>query len=954
MKLSLKITCFLLLISFSLIHNAALGNTLSVQDLRAEYLDTPLGIDETAPRLSWNLTSKTNGASQSAYQMLVSSSQEGLHNNIGDLWDTGKIQSNQTVNIVYQGATLQSRQACFWKVRVWNQDGEPSAWSAPASWSMGLLSPDDWQADWINFKDSSSLNASQQSMALPPARYYRKTFAVEKPIKRAMIYATALGIYELSINGKRVSDQMFTPGWSDYRRRVYYNAFDATPLLSSNENTVGAILADGWYSGYLGYGLLVGYGPNKSGRNIYGKTPALMAQLEIEFEDGTRQIISTDSTWKTSAGPILQADMLMGETYDARLEQPGWNQNGFDDSKWDYAILAKDNGSIKAVFTDKAGAREMEFGFIAPPKIQAYSSVPIRPTQRIKPIEMTEPSPGTYIFNLGQNFSGVVEITVRGKRGDTITIRHGEMLHPDGRLMTENLRKAQAVDSYILRGDKQPETWSPRFTYHGFQFVELTGLSEKPGLDAVAGIVLHSDTPLASSFECSDPMVNQLFQNVVWTQRSNFFEVPTDCPQRDERFGWTGDAQTYVRAASYNADVAAFFTKWLDDLEEAQLPNGAYPDYAPYPMMHGKPNRGFASAWMDAGVICPWTIYQVYGDVRVIERHYGSMKRFMQFREQNSPDFLGVHIGNGWGDWLALGDTAPVEYVDTVYYAISARMMADMADAIGASSDAAHYREIFRSIQDAFTKKYMEANGRINVDFQTSYSLALFAGLIPQESAPAASERLAQLIEENDGRMSTGFLGTRPLLTVLTQNGNNDLAARLLQSRRFPSWGYEIENGATTIWERWNSFTKEDGFASVSMNSFSHYAFGAVCEWMFQSLAGIDCASPGYQQIIINPHPPTTGSNPNHEPIDWVKASYESIHGTIQSEWKQTEAAFELRVAIPANTTAQVHLPTSSVDTITVNDKMLSEQTHVELINTNKDRTLLLAPSGNYTFEVAR
>ncbi|MDP8244868.1 MAG: family 78 glycoside hydrolase catalytic domain [Candidatus Hinthialibacter antarcticus] len=954
MNFSLQKTAAVFFIFLGYLGAMAAADALTAQDMRTEYLVNPIGIDETQPRLSWKLDSDENGALQTAYQICVASSDELLHRNQFDLWDSGKTESSQSVNIAYQGAPLQSRQHCFWKVRVWGQDGRASHWSSAAHWSMGLLSNEDWKAEWTSFKDDAPMSASRENMVLPPARYYRKTFVANKPIKRAMAYASALGIYELSINGKRVSDQMFTPGWSDYRERVYYNAFDVTSLVQSKQNAIGAIVADGWYSGYLGYGLLVGYGPNQSGRNIYGKTPALLAQLEIEYTDGTSEIIATDASWKTRTGPIVKADMLMGETYDARLEQPGWNQPGFDDAQWESAIPAKDNGSTKAVFTDQAGKREMEFGFIEPKQITAYPSVPIRPTEKIKPIEITEPSPGTFIFNMGQNFSGVVQIKVKGKRGDTIVIRHGEMLHPDGRLMTENLRRAQATDTYILRGDSQPEIWEPRFTYHGFQYVELTGLTEKPSLNTVTGIAIHSDTPLTSSFACSDPMVNQLFKNIVWTQRSNFFEVPTDCPQRDERFGWTGDAQTYIRTASYNADVAAFFTKWLDDLEEAQLPNGAYPDYAPYPMMHGKPHRGFATAWMDAGIICPWTIYKVYGDVRVIERHYESMTRFMQFRQTNSPDFLGVNIGNGWGDWLALGDTAPVEYVDTVYFALSARMMAEMADAIGESDDAKQYRELYSSIKNAFAAKYLSDDGRIKHDYQTSYSLALFAGLVSEEQTQAASDRLVELINENDVRMSTGFLGTRPLLTVLTRHGNNDLAARLLQSRRYPSWGYEVENGATTIWERWNSYTKEDGFASVSMNSFSHYAFGAVCEWMFQSLAGIDCASPGYKEIIIDPHPPEYGSNPEQEPIHWVKASVESIHGAIGSEWKNSEAMFELSVRIPANTTAHVYVPAANLDQVQLNGKELSRQRDVILVRTENEKLVFFTPSGEYSFKVIK
>ncbi len=945
-----RLSPFIVFIALLSFFHAVPAEAMKISHLRCEYLENPHGIDEKQPRFSWRLESDRRGEKQTAYQILVASDPQPLRANQGDLWDSGKIESEETTHIVYMGKELLSRQPCFWKVRVWDTDGNPSPWSEPATWSMGLLEASDWQANWISFRDETPITASQNELQLPPARYYRKTFSAQKPIRRAMVYATALGVYELHLNGRRISEQMFTPGWSDYRKRVYYNTFDVADFLARGDNAIGVILADGWYSGYLGYGLLVGYGPNQCGRFIYGKTPSFMLQLEIEYEDGSTQINPTDPSWKVSRGPIVQADMLMGETYDARLEQNGWNQIGFDDRKWDNAILAEENGSTKALFHDQAGEREVELGFTPPQQIQSYPSVPIQPTAELRPIEITEPDTGVSIFNMGQNFSGVVRLKAKGPAGTRVQIRHGEMLHPDGRLMTENLRKAKATDVYILRGDDDFEIWSPRFTYHGFQYVELTGLPEKPSFDTITGVVLHSDTPLTGSFECSDAMVNQLFKNVVWTQRSNFFEIPTDCPQRDERFGWTGDAQIYARTATYNADVAAFFTKWLYDLEEAQLPNGAFPDYAPYPMMHGKPNRGFATAWMDAGVICPYTMYQVYGDRRMIARHYDSMKRFMSFRCGNSPDFLGVAIGNGWGDWLSLGQTTSVEYIDTVYFAQSAKYMAEMAAAIGNQEDAAEYSQLYDNIKKAFAKKYLESDGRLTVDTQTAYALALSVDLIPESIREQAANHLVELIHENDNCMSTGFLGTKPLLPVLTAAGYNDLAVRLLQNRKFPSWGYEIENGATSIWERWNSYTKENGFFSVAMNSFSHYSFGAVCEWMFRHLAGIDAETPGYKTISIHPHPPAPDSNPDHKTIDWVKAEYDSIRGKIKSEWKQEQDRFLLNVTIPVNTTAKITIPGSSIDQIRVNDQPISDVAEVRFLNGTNDCLCFSVESGNYQF----
>ncbi len=922
---------------------------LKVERLRCEYLPDPLGIDETAPRLSWIVTSDQRGECQTAWRILVATSAGELAKDNGDLWDSGRVESSQTVNIPYAGKALASRQPCYWKVMSWDGAGRPSAWSETAQWSMGLLDPADWQARWISFRDDSPLEASQEKMVLPPARYYRKPLEAANEVRRATVYASALGIYELEINGRRVGRSMFTPGWCDYAKRCLYNTFDVTDMIRQGQNVLGAIVADGWYAGYVGYGLLVGYGPNRCGRYMYGKTPAMLVQLELEYADGSRETIATDPTWKVATGPILEADMLMGESYDARLELAGWSSPGFDDSTWTAAVAAEDNGSLKAQFIDQSGPREVELGFRKPPRMQAHPGVPVVPIEEIRPRAITEPGPGVYIFDMGQNFSGVVRLKVRGPAGARIQIRHGEMLHTDGRLMTENLRKARATDTYILRGDPEGEVWTPRFTYHGFQFVELTGYPGKPQLDAVTGLVIHSQTPLASSFECSDAMVNQLFRNVVWTQRANFLEIPTDCPQRDERLGWTGDAQIYARTASLNADVAAFFTKWLQDLEEAQLPDGPYPDYAPYPMQHGKPKRAFATAWMDAGVICPYTIYRAYDDQRVLERHWESMERFMEYRRRVSPDFLGVALGNGWGDWLALNETTPVEYVDTIYFAYSSKLMAEMAEALGKPEAARKYREWFGAIAAAYAKKYIDAEGRLTVQTQSAHALALYVGLVPGHLRQAYADRLADMIRENEVRMATGFLGTKHLLPVLSACGHNDLAGRLLQSRRFPSWGYEIENGATTIWERWNSFTKDEGFMA-GMNSFSHYSFGAVCEWMFTTLAGIDQGAPGFAEVVIRPAPQTRESNPETPPIDWVRAEYDSIRGRIASHWRRQADRFLLDVVVPANTAATVDIPASTVTAVTESGLPLDQAPGVRVQESRSGRVRVSIGGGKYQF----
>jgi len=923
-------------------------------ELRCEYLVDPVGIDETAPRLGWRLESTARGQRQTAYQVLVASTPERLAKDQGDLWDSRKTAGDATTGVVYRGKPLASRSRCYWKVRAWDKDAKAGAWSAPAAWTMALLQPTDWQAEWISYRDTAPLHTSRTELYLPPPRLYRAGFVAPKAIQRATVYASALGLYVLHINGQRVGNAMFTPGWSDYRRRAYYQTYDVTNLVSRGDNAIGAIVGEGWYSGYLGYGLLVGYGPGRVGRYFYGKTPALLAQLEIEFTDGSRQVVGTGPDWKvTDRQPIREADMLMGEKYDARMEVPGWARAGFDAGTWASAIPAAGNGSIKADYFDAAGKREVELGFIKPQRLEAYPGVPVRATQELKPTRVTEPKPGVFIFDLGQNFSGIARLKVKGPAGTTVGLRFGEMLHPDGRLMTENLRRARATDTYILRGDPAGETWSPQLTYHGFQFVEVTGLPTGPGkqppADTITGVVLHSDTPLTSTFECSDRMANRLFQNVVWTQRANFFEIPTDCPQRDERLGWMGDAQIYVRAATYHADVSAFFTKWLRDVEESQLPNGAYPDYAPYPMFHGKPD-GYGTAWTDAGIICPYTIYQAYGDTRVLSRHWDSMRRFMEFRKKRSPELKGVNLGNDWGDWLSLGEITPIEYVDAAYFAHSADLMARMAAAQGKTAEAAEYQLLFSRVRERFRTDYLRPDGTLSVATQTAHALALSFDLAPLAARQKLADELARRIRANGNRMATGFLGTRPLLPVLTATGHHDLAARLFESRQFPSWGYEVANGATSIWERWNSFTKESGFGNAGMNSFSHYSFGAVSEWMFQSLAGIDTDGAGYRKITLRPGPPAAGSNPDQTPIDWVKASYTSQHGRIATEWKQTATRFELNATVPVNTTATLYLPATAPGGVREGGKALSAAKGVRFLRMDGGRAVIEIGSGTYQF----
>ncbi len=879
----------------------------TVKHLRCEYRVNPLGIDVAEPRLSWILESEQRGQMQTAYQILAANNKENLALNKADLWDSGKVESDKSNQVVYKGKSLKSRMQCYWKVRVWDKDGRVTSWSEPAMWTMGLLKSSDWQAKWIGYDAqlSDSQVEAENELVLPPPPYLRKAFSLDKSIKHATVYASALGLYELHINGKRVGNDYFTPGWTEYSKRVYYQAYDVTDLIKQGGNAVGAILADGWYAGYVGFGRK---------RDNYGSEPRLLVQLEIEYEDGGRQTIVSDKSWKATYGPIIEADFLMGETYDGRKEMSGWDKHDFDDSNWDAAAVTN---KIKG-------------------NLQAYPGVPVQKQLQVDAKKLTEPKDGVFVYDLGQNFAGLVRLKAKGSAGTKVVLRFAEMLNPDGTIYTENLRFARCTDTYILKGTGHEEVWEPRFTFHGFRYVEVTGYPGEPALDAITGIAVYSNTPQVGFFECSNPMVNQLYSNIVWSQRSNFIELPTDCPQRDERLGWTGDAQIFVRTATYNMDVAAFFTKWLVDLEDAQNANGAFPDVAPRICAMGDGT----AAWGDAGVICPWTIYEVYDDTKVIEKHYNSMKKWISYLEKNSKGLL--RPAAGYGDWVSIASDTPKDVIATAYFAYSTRLLSKMAAAVGKKGDAKKYEKLFEQIREAFNKAYVTEDGRIKGETQTCYVLGLHFDLLPEDKRPAATEHLIEAIKEKDWHLSTGFVGLSYLLPTLTETGHLDVAYRLLLNDTFPSWGYSIRNGATSIWERWDGWTEDKGFQTPGMNSFNHYSFGAVGRWLFGTVAGIDTDGPGYKNIIIHPQPGRITS---------TKASYESINGTISTDWKVEGGKFKLNVTIPPNTTATVYIPAGDAKNITESGKPVTGVESISFLRTDNGCAVFTVGSGQYKFE---
>ncbi len=1062
-------------------------------NLRCEYLVDPLGIDQAQPRLSWEMVDSRRGAEQTAYQILVSNDAAQLAADSGDLWDTGKVASNESIQIAFAGRPLRSRVRVWWKVRVWDADGQPSPWSAPACWTMGLLDEADWQAQWIgdaspaapfgavhngfhtqladsaadskwvaiDLGETATIDAvklfparpynwrsdvpgflfpvrfrietaddagfqdamvvvDQSSADLPnpgaeavsftfpqtPARFVRlmvtrlcargegeygfalaemqvlaggrnvalntvvsasdsvetsgwstrrlvdgdlashgptgteplvppllrKTFQVEagSPIARATLYATSLGLYGLRLNGQRVSARVLAPEWTDYHKRIQYQTYDVTEQVRIGANAIAVQLADGWYAGRIG---LAGIVPDGAPRGIYGRQPRFLMQLEVEYADGRRAVIVSDESWKyTTEGPLRSADLLDGEMIDARRRLPGWDTPEFDDREW-----------------KPAGT------FDAPPgALVAQPNEPIRVTRDITPIAINAPQPGCYVFDLGQNMVGWCRLRLRGEAGDTVTLRHAEVLNSDGTIYTDNLRSAAQTDRFTLAGDAL-EMFEPQFTYHGFRYVEITGLSQPPTLETLTGRVVQSAPREVSRFECSDPMLNRLWENILWTQRANMTSVPTDCPQRDERLGWTGDILAFCQTACFNMDMGAFLAKWLRDLRDAQTADGRFPDFAPHPY---DPARRFSGvpAWGDAGVFVPWCVYVNYGDTRMLEEHFDAARRWVDWIHAANPDLLWTNQrNNDYGDWLNAdtlklagwperGAEMPKEVFATAFFARSTEIVAKMARVIGRSDDAERYAALAARIREAFNQAYVDADGRIAGDTQAGYAIALHFGLLPQQQRAAAARRMVDCFARYDGNISTGFHSTICLMNELTRNGYNEEAYRLIANRTMPSWGYAIDHGATTIWERWDGYVEGRGFQNPGMNSFAHYALGSVGEWMMRTIIGInpDAGVPAYKQFVIQPIP---GGG-----LTWARGEYHSINGRIACAWRIEGSRINVDITVPANTSATLHLPTSGPADVSENGKPLADSVGVEVLDSDPDGLVCRLAAGKYSF----
>ena len=990
--------------------------SLIATGLRTEYEENPLGIGSRRPRLFWTLRGQGRAERQSAYRIIVASNPEALEREEADRWDSGRVGSDRNTHVLYEGPEARSAECLWWKVRIWDQDGIASPWSAPAWWETGLLAPEDWMAAWIgrgtgprhlswrgaqwirrpdqpedkaethirfrhtarvpadrgigrawllaamqgtgSFRINGQLAGEAAGARTPlvadvtalivpgdnrlevnlggvrprlaarlrveltdgslwdvdtgagwqvavgegapwvdaaaeawdpaarirsgnwsvrqgehgwdplvrpgPAPHMRRSFAVAGAVARARIYATALGVYALRCNGHPVGDQVLAPGWTDYHYRAQVQTYDVTNLLVPGENVLGAILGSGWYCGRIAAG-------------TYGDEPALRVQLRIDYADGRSETIASGPDWRGATGPILTSDIYDGEVYDARLELGAWDRPGFDDGAWDPV------GCIEA----PALALEAQVG------------PPVVVTEELVPVSVTEVRPGVAVFDMGQNMVGWVRLRVKGEAGTEVRLRFAEVLSPDGTIYTAGLRRAMQTDVYRLRGEPGGEVFEPHFTFHGFRYVEVTGYPGIPDLGAITGRVIHSDAPRTGRLVTSDARVNRLESNILWSQRGNFVSVPTDCPQRDERLGWTGDALIFIPTACFHMDVASFFTKWLIDLNDGQQPSGAYPHVAPYLSLLG----AGSAAWGDAGVFVPWTLWQRYGDRALIERYFVPMCRWVDYLRENTTGL--IRPAQGYGDWLNLQDDTPKDLVSTAYFAFSAHLLSRMAAVIGREADARAYGTLYREVADAFCRAYVRDDGQVGTGSQTGYVLALHFGLLPTALRPLAARHLVAAIEARDWHLSTGFVGTAYLLPVLSENGYHDVAVKLLSTDSFPSWLYEVVHGATTMWERWDGWTEARGFQDAGMNSFNHYAYGAVGDWLVRYLAGIelDAGSPSGRHWVIRPRP--------GDGIDRVAASYRSIQGTVACAWSREGGTLRLEVEIPANTTATVFVPSA-------------------------------------------
>ena len=880
---------------------------LKVTKLFCENRVNPIGLDAMQPRFSWQLATNKRNVMQSAYEIKVASGNSAV-------WSTGKIDSDSSVHVVYKGARLQSGTKYHWQVRVWDNRGKASPWSSSATFQTGLSNGEDasraWKAKWIvpGFVEDS-INR--------PSPLFRKEFNSAKKVQAATAYITAHGMYEAYINGRRVGDFYLTPGWTSYNKRLQYQTYDVTNLLTQGGNVIAVGLGSGWYRGYLAW---------SGNKNSWGSDIALLFQLDITYSDGTKESVLSDGTWKSTTGSIVYSEIYHGEIIDARKQKTGWRVAGYNDSDWS-PVVEKNFDKSTIITTENE---------------------PIKKHETFSPVKIfTTPNKET-VIDFGQNLVGWVALKAKGKAGDTITISHAEVLDKYGNFYIDNLRAARAQTKYVLRGEGE-EFFEPHFTFFGFRYIKIEGYPGEIRQENFTAVALYSDMEPTGNFSCSNALINQLQHNIQWGQKGNFLDVPTDCPQRDERLGWTGDAQVFSRTAAFNMNVNNFFAKWLKDVAADQQPDGRVPFVIPNVL---GAEAGGATGWADVCTIIPWNMYLAYGDKKILEQQFNSMKAWVEFMRGKSKNDL-WNTGFHFGDWLFYrpfddndGRSAVTDkyLIAQCFFAHSTQLLINAANVLGKKDEAESYAALLPKIKEAFLKEYVTANGRLVSNTQTAYVLALNFDMLPEQQRPDAARRLADNVKNYDNHLTTGFLGTPYLCHVLTRFGYDSLAYQLLMQPTYPSWLYPVKMGATTIWERWDGIKPDSTFETPTMNSFNHYAYGAIGDWMYRVVAGIDTYSdaPGYKHIKIQPH---VGDK-----LEYANADLKTYYGNVSSHWKRDGDKLRLDIEIPANTRATVFIPANEVQSATENNISLSSVTGLKFIGKENNYVVVEIGSGKYNF----
>lgn len=923
----LRITLTVLLLPLFFLPGSAQGQPV-VDSLKCEYRVNPLGIDTPCPRLSWILQSEERAQFQTAYQVLVASSNAKLNEPEADLWNSGKVESRESINIVYAGNELASRQRVYWKIRSWDKEDRASSWSEVAWWEMALLDDEDWQAKWIN--DGKDFPENEIDLYRDdPAPLFRKEFALDKAIADARLYITGLGYFEASLNGKKIGDSALDPAWTVFSKRVFYSVFDVRPQLRPGGNCIAVMVGNGWYNPLP----LRMWGRLNLRDFLTVGRPRLLLQLEITYADGSRMSICSDETWRVADGPILRNNIYLGETYDARMEIEDWNLFGTDEGNWRHAAPA----------VEPVG------------KLQALPLPPIRISKELKPVKIMQPSPGVQIVDMGQNFAGSVRYRLKARKGTRIRFRYGELLYEDGTLnpMTsvcgqikgrrKNSEGAETLlggpgspeiawqaDTYISKGEDWEE-YTPRFTFHAFRYIEITGYTGEISPDQVTGLRQNSDVTEAGSFSCSNVMFDDIQKISQWTFLSNLFAVQSDCPHR-ERFGYGGDIVATHEALMLNYDMAAFYAKAVQDWSDSSLEDGMLTDTAPYVGI-----QYCGIAWALAQPLLQLNLYRYYGDRRTLERHYTGSRRWLELVQEKYPDYI-VH--EGLSDHESLDRTPPEELVTPLYF-YSVRVMSKLADILGRTADKDKYEGLGRKIAAAYRKRYWDANtASFAPQTQTSQAFGLYLGLVPEQNHADALRFMERLIEKEQGHLTTGILGTPFMLDVLSRSGRAETAYRIVDQRTFPGWGYMLEKGATTLWEHWE----------FSDNTFSHNhpMFGSVSQWFYNWLGGIqaDPQAIGFDRIIIRPQVVPD--------LQWVECSYNSVRGRITSDWYKKDGSVFFEIQVPVNSEAALYFPVLENSKILESGRSIEDNKDIQSIRREGQAVICRVGSGRYRFEIRR